>query len=146
MSNTLQWVGTIRSQSKVFNPTAEGKFVPIAPHDIAAVAAVALTSNGHEGKAYELTGPELLSAHDQVQILSDVLGKSIQCVDIPIQVAAEKLKADGAPAFLVEGLTDAWTLVREGKGTLQTNEVEKLTGQPAQNFETWCREHRSAFL
>jgi (4-alkanoyl-5-oxo-2,5-dihydrofuran-3-yl)methyl phosphate reductase len=107
----------------VFNPTAEGKFVPIAPPDIAAVAAVALTSDGHEGKAYELTGPELLSAHDQVQILSDVLGNSTQCVDIPIQVAAEKLKAGGAPAFLVEGLTDAWTLVREGKGTLQTNEV-----------------------
>ncbi|MGA8478878.1 MAG: SDR family oxidoreductase [Chthoniobacterales bacterium] len=146
MSNTLQWVGTIKSQSQVFNPTGEGKFAPISPHDIAAVAAVALTSDGHEGKAYELTGPELLSAHDQVRILSDVLGKSMQCVDIPIEVAAERFKATGVPEFLVEGLTDVWTRVREGRGTFQTNEVEKLTGKPAQTFETWCRDHRSAFL
>ena len=145
MSNALQWVGTIKSQAKVFNPTADGKFAPISPHDIAAVAALVLTSAGHEGKAYELTGSELLSTHDQVRILSAAIGKPIECVDISTGVAAERFKANGVPDVLMESLTDLWNRIREGKGTFRTNEVEVLTGRPAQTFETWCQEHRSAF-
>jgi (4-alkanoyl-5-oxo-2,5-dihydrofuran-3-yl)methyl phosphate reductase len=146
MSNTLQWVATIKSQSKVFNPTGEGKTAPISPYDIAAVAAVALISSGHEGKAYDLTGPELLSAHEQVEILSKVIGKSIECVDIPIEVAVKSAIANGLPEILVESLAEIWKRIRAGGGTFQTSEVERLTGRPAQTFETWCHEYRSAFL
>jgi (4-alkanoyl-5-oxo-2,5-dihydrofuran-3-yl)methyl phosphate reductase len=96
MSNTLQWAGTIKSQSKVFNPTGDGKTAPISPYDIAAVAAVALTSSGHEGRAYDLTG--------------------------------------------------LWIQIRKGQGAFHSNEVARLTGCPAQTFEAWCHEHRSAFL
>jgi (4-alkanoyl-5-oxo-2,5-dihydrofuran-3-yl)methyl phosphate reductase len=146
MSNTLQWVATIKSQSKVFNPTGEGKTAPISPYDIAAVAAVALISSGHEGKAYDLTGPELLSAHEQVEILSKVIGRSIECVDIPIEVAVKSAIANGLPEILVESLAEIWKRIRAGGGTFQTSEVERLTGRPAQTFETWCHEYRSAFL
>ena len=62
MSNALQWIGTIKSQGKVFSPTGDGQTAPISPYDIAAVAAVALTAPGHEFQIYELTGSELLSA------------------------------------------------------------------------------------
>jgi uncharacterized protein YbjT (DUF2867 family) len=146
MSNTLQWAGTIKSQATVFNPTGDGKTAPISPYDIAAVAAVALTTTGHEGQAYDLTGPELLSTPDQVRILSKVIGKPIQCVDISVEVGAERMKTSGLPDPLIQSLTDLWILVRKGQGAFHSNEVERLTGRPAQTFETWCREHRSAFL
>jgi len=147
MSNALRfWADTIKSLATVFNPTGDGKSAPIAPYDIAAVAAVALTAAGHKGKTYDLTGSELLSTHDQVNILSKVIGKPIQCIDIPAEVAAERLESVGLPESIIQGLYDVWLRVRKNEGTYQTNEVEKLTGQPAQTFETWCREHRSAFL
>jgi uncharacterized protein YbjT (DUF2867 family) len=146
-SNALRfWADTIKSLATVFNPTGDGKSAPIAPYDIAAVAAVALTASGHEGKTYYLTGPELLSTHDQVNILSKIIGQPIQCIDIPAEVAAERLASVGLPEPLIQGLYDVWIQVRNHEGTYQTNEVERLTGQPAQTFETWCREHRSAFL
>jgi (4-alkanoyl-5-oxo-2,5-dihydrofuran-3-yl)methyl phosphate reductase len=147
MSNALQsWADTIKSQAKVFNPTGDGKTAPISPYDIAAVAAVALTNTGHEGKLYDLTGPELLSTPDQVRILSKVVGKPIQCIDIPVEVAAERMRSNGVPEPLVESLSHLWMLVRKNQFPFQSNEVEHLTGKPAQTFETWCREHRSAFL
>ena len=146
MSNTLQWTATIKSQSKVFNPTGQGKTAPISPYDIAAVAAVALVSSGHEGKAYDLTGPELLSALEQVEILSKVIGKLIECVDVPIEIASKSAIANGLPEILVESLAEIWKRIRAGGGTFQTDEVARLTGRPAQTFETWCHEHRSAFL
>ena len=146
MSNALQWVDTIKSQGKVFNPTGAGKFAPISPYDIAAVAALALNSSGHEGKAYDLTGSQLLSTHDQVDTLSKVIGSPIQCIDIPNEVAAERMKASGIPEILIQGLVDRWIRTRNGESTFYANEVERLTGQPAQTFETWCYEHRSAFV
>jgi uncharacterized protein YbjT (DUF2867 family) len=147
MSNVLRfWLATIKSQGKVFNPSGDGKTAPISPYDIAAVAAVALTTTGHEGKVYDLTGPELVSAHDQVRTLSKVLGKPIQCIDIPVQAAAIGMKSAGLPEAAIEGLSKLWTRVRKGEGAFQNNEVQRLTGIPAQTFETWCHEHRAAFL
>jgi uncharacterized protein YbjT (DUF2867 family) len=95
---------------------------------------------------YDLTGPELLSAHDQVRILSKVVNKPIQCIDIPVEVAAESMRSNGLPEALIEGLADLWTRIRKNEGIFQTNEVERLTGKPAQTFDTWCHEHREAFL
>ena len=147
MSNALQgWADTIKSQATVFNPTGDGKSAPISPYDIAAVAAVSLTTAGHEGQAYDLTGPELITVHDQVRILSKVIGKPIQCIDIPIEVAKERMQASGLPGPLIQGLADLWVLLRNGQGGPQNHEVERLTGRPAQTFETWSYEHRSAFL
>jgi uncharacterized protein YbjT (DUF2867 family) len=146
MSNSLQWADTIKSQSKVFNPMGKGKTAPISPYDIAGVAAVALTTAGHEGKAYDLTGAELLSTPEQVEILGKVIGKPIDCVDIPVEVAAERAIASGLPEALVKSLAELWVQVRNEGGAFHTNEVERLTGQRAQTFETWCREQRSAFV
>jgi uncharacterized protein YbjT (DUF2867 family) len=146
MSNSLQWADTIKSQSKVFNPMGKGKTAPISPYDIASVAAVALTCPGHERKAYDLTGDELLSTPEQVEILSKVIGKPIDCVDIPAEVAAERAIASGLPEVLVESLAELWVQVRKEAYSFHTKEVERLTSRPAQTFETWCREHRSAFV
>jgi uncharacterized protein YbjT (DUF2867 family) len=126
---------TIKTQGKVFNPTGDGKFAPISPYDIAAIAALALISSGHEEKAYDLTGSQLLSTHDQVHTLSKVIGSPIECVDIPAEVAAERMKASGLPEVVIQGLRDRWIRTRNGEATFYANEAERLTGHPAQTFE-----------
>jgi (4-alkanoyl-5-oxo-2,5-dihydrofuran-3-yl)methyl phosphate reductase len=55
----------------------------IDARDIAAVAVQALTRPGHEGSAYELSGPESLSFHEMATILTRVLGREIRYVEIP---------------------------------------------------------------
>jgi (4-alkanoyl-5-oxo-2,5-dihydrofuran-3-yl)methyl phosphate reductase len=147
MSNAvLWWAETIKSLGKVFNPSGDGRAAPISPHDIAAVAAVVLTTAGHEGKTYHLTGSELLTTHDQVRLLSKAIGKPIECVDIPVEVAAGRMRSAGVPEALIEALSRLWIRLRNGEAPFQTDEVERLTGSPGQTFETWCHEHRSAFL
>lgn len=59
-SNVKNFWG-IRQRGGLFLPTGNGKDPQIDPRDIAAVAVKVLTTSGHEGKIYELTGPELLS-------------------------------------------------------------------------------------
>lgn len=46
--------------------------------DVAAVAAVALTEEGHEGEIYEVGGPEALSFAEVTAILSEVAGREVR--------------------------------------------------------------------
>ncbi len=146
MANTLGWAPTIKAQGQVFSPTGTGKVAPISPFDIAAVAAEALTAPGHDGKAYELTGPELLSVPDQVAILSRVLGRPIACIDITIEAAADRMKKMGAPASLADGLSEFWRTIKAGTAAVQTQDVERVLHRPAQSYETWCVAHKAAFI
>jgi uncharacterized protein YbjT (DUF2867 family) len=146
MTNSYQWQPTIKSEGKVFSPTGDGKMAPISPKDIATVLAVALTSSGHEGKIYTLTGPELLSAREQVDILSKAIGKPLALVDVPTSAAAEQMGRSGYPAFIVEGLTGMWERVKAGQAAVQTKDLETLTGSKGEKFDRWCSDHRNEFL
>jgi uncharacterized protein YbjT (DUF2867 family) len=146
MSNTFQWQPMIKFQGKVFSPTGNGKVAPISPGDIAAVAAVALTDGNHEGKIYTLTGPELLDAHEQVAILSDAIGKPIECVDVPVSAAAEQMTKNGLPNFLIDGLSVMWDGIKRGEAAVQTKDLERLTGSKGESFKQWCSDHRTEFL
>lgn len=56
MENTLSWAPQIIATDAVREPYPEGRSTPIAMDDIPRVAAVALTTPGHEGRSYPLTG------------------------------------------------------------------------------------------
>jgi uncharacterized protein YbjT (DUF2867 family) len=146
MSNALQWLPAIQAHGKVFSSTGEGKTAPISPSDIATVAALALTKPGHERKSYDLTGEELLSVPQQVEILANVLGKPITCVEVPVDVAANELRQKSTPDFLVESLVQMWTHIQQGDVTTKNEMVRQLTGRSPESFRSWCEEHRAAFL
>ncbi len=57
---------------------ADVRVATIDPHDVAAVAAEALTSGGHEGRSYRLSGPESLLPADRVAVLAKVLGRDLR--------------------------------------------------------------------
>ena len=61
MNFALSWAQSIRPDGAIYSAGGRGKLGAIDPWDVAAVAKVALTKEGHENAAYELTGPELLS-------------------------------------------------------------------------------------
>jgi len=60
----------------VLAPFSGVRVAAIDPHDIAAVAAGALTSAGHEGRTYRLSGPKPLLPAEQVRVLGAVLGRT----------------------------------------------------------------------
>jgi uncharacterized protein YbjT (DUF2867 family) len=145
MSTALGWSDTISRQNKVVYPGGEGKVGVIDPWDIAAVAAAVLTNRGHEGQEYALTGPELLSIGDMVQILGRLLDKPIQYQDMDDGAAGAMMRHAKLPEYAIEGLLSAFAGVRAGRFAYLTDAVVNITGHKPRNFETWCREHLSAF-
>lgn len=52
--------------------------------DVAEVAAMALTEEGHAGQTYELCGPEALSVRELAAIAREVLGREVAAIEEPI--------------------------------------------------------------
>jgi uncharacterized protein YbjT (DUF2867 family) len=70
------------------------------------VAATALTEDGHQGKIYDLTGPEALTHQDMAQKLADVLHRPIEFVDVPPQAMRDTLVAIGFPEWQANGVVE----------------------------------------
>src|SRR5262249_42326376 len=145
MSNALHWRETIRSKGKVFSNYGDGKLPPVHPRDIAAVAVRALTSDGHEGKAYSLTGPEAMNVGEQVRILSNVIGRKLEYVPITDEAARKGMEQAGLPAFLIDALLPFASFIRDGKAAKVHHTVEEVTGRPPFTFGDWARENAAAF-
>ena len=146
MSNALHWRETIRTQGKVFSNYGHGKLPPIHSRDIAAVAVRALISEGHDRKTYALTGPEALSIGEQVDILSEALGRRIEYVPITDEVARKGMEKAGMPALLIDALIPFATFIRSGKAAEVLPTVEEVTGRPALTFRDWACENAEAFV
>ena len=145
MSNSFQWIGTIKAEGTVYNGMGTGKLAPVAPEDIAAVAVKALTREGGQSEVIEITGGELLSVPDQVSILADVLGKAIRCVDISAETLVQNFLRAGFAAEVAAAVAESFTLVREGRAAMVSDSVERLTGQKPKTFDAWALENAPLF-
>jgi len=145
MSNALSWADRIRVNNRVVDPTSPGRQAVVDPDDIARAAALVLTQDGHVGHGYILNGPEALTAREQVEILSEVLGRTIEFVDVtPEQVAKEALE-HGTPAQLAEAMQNLNELFRAGRAGVIADDIENLTGVAPRTFRDWCGRHADEF-
>jgi uncharacterized protein YbjT (DUF2867 family) len=126
----------------VYSPAGEGKIPFIDTADIAAVAAVALTESGHEGKTYTLTGPEAISYRDATAILARVTGTPLRYVPETEDEAWQRMRSAGEPVWRAAAMLALAEYQRAGGPTERTTStVKDLTGREARSFEQFAREH-----
>src|SRR5260370_7222486 len=102
-------VPSIVARGAFFLPMEEAKIASIDVGDIAEVAATVLTSPGHEGKIYPLTGPEALSMAEVAEKLSTATGKRIRYVNVAPEEAKRAQLAAGVPPFTADALAELFT-------------------------------------
>jgi uncharacterized protein YbjT (DUF2867 family) len=145
MSNALSWAGGIRENNRVVDPTDPGVQVPVDPDDVARVAARVLTEDGHVGHGYILNGPEALTVREEVAILSDVLGRTIEFVAVTPEQAAKEAMKRGTPAPLAEAMQQLNEMFRARLVGQIADDVENLTGAAPATFRQWCERHADKF-
>ncbi|MCE6997990.1 NAD(P)H-binding protein [Saccharothrix sp. S26] len=126
-TNSLQWAPLIAAGEPIPNPMGTTRLGVVDPRDLAEVAVRALLDD-HHGRTYTLTGPHLLNVSEQVAVLSDVLGRELSTVDVPLDVL---------PPEYAEGVR----AVRSGGGSLLSDDVARVLGRPARDYATWAREN-----
>jgi uncharacterized protein YbjT (DUF2867 family) len=142
-SNALQWAPQLRAGDLVRAPFGGVRVAVIDPYDIAAVAARALTSAGHEGRTYRLTGPQALLPAERVRVLGGVLGRDLRFEAQPDAEARAEMSA-AMPAEYVDAFFSFYA-----DGTLDESPVlptvHEVTGAQPRTFQRWANAHAEAF-
>jgi uncharacterized protein YbjT (DUF2867 family) len=145
MQNFFNYSGeTIRKDSAIY-ASADGPGAHIDARDIGAAAAVVLTRGGHEGKAYELTGPRAFDNKEAARILSEAVGRQIRFVQLPADQYRQGALAMGMPPLYVDALLDLERAYSSGTLTTVTPTVRELTGREPIPFEQFAKDYADKF-
>jgi uncharacterized protein YbjT (DUF2867 family) len=143
MSNALRWLPQIRAGDVVRAPFADVPIAVVDPSDIAAVAAVVLTSKGHTSHSYMLTGPEPLRPADQIRVLAAVLGRDLRLEGLSDTETKGEL-GKSFPTNFVEGFFRFFAKGEFDDSPVLTT-VHETTGRQPRTFEQWARAHADSF-
>src|SRR5438128_2631577 len=146
MQNLVNYnAGTIRSQNAFYGCQGNGAVSIVDIRDIAAVAVIVLAASGHEGKSYTLTGGEALTNGHVAEKISRVAGRKISYVDLPPAEFQKAILSAGMPEWSADALLDLQRLYREGKASLVTDAIERLTGRKPITFDQFAHDYAFAF-
>ncbi|MER7546261.1 SDR family oxidoreductase [Spirillospora sp. NPDC127506] len=120
---------------------ARGAFVH--RDDCAAVAAAVLTSSGHEGRTYDVTGPELLSFADLTALAAEVSGRPVAYQSVDDASFEAGLREAGVPDDVRGMIVSFGVALRAGWGEPLTDTVQRLTGRPPRPITDLMEQHRS---
>jgi uncharacterized protein YbjT (DUF2867 family) len=146
MTEYLREVPTILAQGGLFLPLEDARLVPVDAADIAKAAVALLTTPGHEGRIYAMSGPEALSMEEIAEQISAAIGQAVRYVGITREARRQALLAAGVPSFSVDAL-DAQAGERL-MGTEATVHPETHTalGIAPTPFAEFARRNAGAFL
>jgi uncharacterized protein YbjT (DUF2867 family) len=146
MTEYLREAPTILAHGALFLPLEDTKLTPVDVADIAKAAYLLLTTPGHEGKTYAMSGPEALDMTEIAEQITHAVGKTVRYVSISREERKQALLAAGIPSFFVDAL-DAQAGERL-KGTEATVHLDTHTalGITPTTFAGFARRNAGVFL
>jgi len=114
----------------------EGQIAYVSREDCAAVAAAVLTGSGHEGRVYDVTGPELFTARDLAALYSALGGREVRDDALDDDAFTDLLAGalggsdDEHARYGAELVASFGRSIREGFMASRSDVVQRLTGRP----------------
>lgn len=141
MQNVLTYYApSIRAQGAFYGAMRDARTSFVDVRDIAAVAAKALRGGAHDGKTYELNGPEALACAEVAEKISRQAGIAARYVDIPVEAQRKAMLDQGMPEWQVTALLDLQEYYTSGKGRTVDGVLEGLLGRPPITMDQFLQE------
>ncbi|MEV5802323.1 NmrA family NAD(P)-binding protein [Streptomyces collinus] len=139
---------TIRKRSTIELPFGTGRTSPIAVDDVARVVTTVLRDPApHGGHVYELTGPRTVDMTEMAEAFSKALGRPVSYVDVPLeQWRQEVLSTIGLPSHIEQHIVTMCRLHQQNRYDRTSDDVERLTGTPAQTIEEFVAARKDFYL
>jgi NAD(P)H dehydrogenase (quinone) len=122
------FIGDAPQTGRLRYPAGDGRASYAARADLAEAAANLLVGDGHERRVYVLNANASHSFHDIAAALSEVTGRHVSYVDIPLEVMAQELRGQMSPPE-VELMLGIATSIKHGEADCPTAELEALLGR-----------------
>jgi uncharacterized protein YbjT (DUF2867 family) len=142
-SNDLAWAESIRTGRTVFTPFPDVAIPVVDPADIADVAARVLLEDGHDGRAYELTGPAPVSPRERVTAIGAALGEELRIVEVS-RADAKTQMLQHMPEPVVEATLDAIGTPTPAEQRVSPD-VERVLHRPPRPYAEWVGRNGAAF-
>ena len=141
-------------------PAGNGKAAWVTRDDIADVAAAVLLGKGHEGKTYDVTGPEALTMQETAEKIAAASGRSVRYIALTPEETRAKHNASGMDKFEderrtltgrglddyeVEVWTTHYTQIAAGALDVVSDTVPRLTGHQAQSLAEYLHLHPESY-
>jgi uncharacterized protein YbjT (DUF2867 family) len=136
---------TIKQYNGFYLPTGDAKLSMLDINDLGEVAAIALTSEDHYGKTYELSG-QTYSNEILADTLSKVLDKKITYIDVPEEKAKESMLSNQMPEWMVNAMMELNYITKQGWTAGYSDDYKNLTGKEYTSAETFFANNKQAFL
>jgi uncharacterized protein YbjT (DUF2867 family) len=143
MQSHLWPVQTVVSEGRWYGMTGDGASAFIDADDMAEAAAQVLTTSGHEGATYELTGPQAISMREAAATLAEVIQRPVSYLDLEPDAFGDALTGAGVPGLLAEDLKAMYQTIRAGHAATVSNSFAEVTGRPARSYRDFAVEHRA---
>ena len=145
MEDLLDEAEQIRQTAEIRASAGNGRAGFIAVADVARAAARVLTTDGHEGVTYVLTGPEALGYADIAALFAGVFGWQVDYVNLSVARIRELLIGTGLTSWQADGAIERFDWIRQGGADTVTGTVRELTGAGPQPLPEWLSDARAAF-
>ncbi|MFC4126930.1 SDR family oxidoreductase [Nocardia rhizosphaerae] len=142
-SNTFAWIEPVRTQRTVAAPFGDVGLPAVDPGDIAAVAAEALRADGHDGRAYILTGPALVTPREQAAAIAAAVDEPIAFVELDREQAKANMLHFMPEAVAEHTLTILGTPTAEEQQV--SDDIERVLGRPATPYAQWALRNRAIY-
>jgi uncharacterized protein YbjT (DUF2867 family) len=136
---------SIRAQGAFYNALGNARISYLDVRDIAAVAAKALQGGAHDGRIYELNGPEALSCSDVAERISRVTGQPVRYVAITAEAQRQAMLGQGMPEWQVTALLDLQAYYTGGQGGATDGVLEGLLGRKPITIDRFLQDFAAAF-
>ncbi len=145
LENLLGFAPAQARQGSIFAPLGDARVAMVAARDIAAVAVAALTEDGHDGKIYNVTGPEAISFDDIAAAVGEALGQPVRYVPVGLDEVRDGMVAQGTPEWFADDMRALNRAFASGGGELVSPTVPEVTGAAGTTLDRFVREHADAF-
>jgi uncharacterized protein YbjT (DUF2867 family) len=140
----IRWL--IGTDGVIRGPAEDGRFAPVGRDDMADTAVAILASgSAHDGKTYDITGPEVLSLQQIADEFTRVAGRPIVYVNETLEEAWASRRAYGAPDWQVEAWVTTYLQIARGELDVVTDTVPRLTGHPALSLRNYLAAHPESY-
>lgn len=140
------WIQGIIELNKILLPAGDAKVSFIDSRDISDVATKLLTSNIHNNKAFDLTGPESITHDTVANYISSITNKKVFYQNI----SSSEFKKDLLNAELSEHYADFLVTImgflREGFNSKVTDSVSNILGRSAISISKYVNDYKKYWL
>lgn len=132
----------IRKNDHIYIPAGTGMVNYIDARDVARVVAELLTKPGHEGKEYEITGPEPMDFYKIASLFTRELGREIRYArPVTIKFIRQKMLEKKEMPFILT-LSLLYGAARNGKMGHTSEAFKELTGSEPRKLADFIHENR----